>query len=120
MKDGFRRFLIHFLTTVLRGLTPQKRSVQALAGSATISSSASGALTMTLPSEYIHAADYATGTDAASIEKRYTIIRRLYERYKRIAEEINRLDGARVASTKFCKSLHVVYLCNPLPPFLTP
>jgi len=67
-----------------------------LAGSATSYTSASGALTMTLPSEYIHAADYATGTDAVvSIEKRYTIFGRLYERYKRVADEINRLDGAR-------------------------
>lgn len=103
MKDIVRTFLIHFLTTVLRGLTPQQSHVQALAGSATSYTSATATLTITPAVEYKTAADYATGTDAVSIEKRYTILGRLYEWYKRMADEINRLDGARKVVILFGK-----------------
>lgn len=98
MKSIVRTFLIHFLTTALRGLTPQERPVQALVGSAASYTSATGALTNAPPIEYKTAADYATGTDAVvSIEKHYSISGRLRYAFETFADTIGRLDNLRKA-----------------------
>jgi len=107
MKGIVRTFLVHFLTTALRGLTPQQKQnrVHAFAGSAASYTSATGALTNAPPIEYKTAADYATVTEAASIEKHYSISGRLRYAFETFADTIGRLDNVRKALTLIRKIL---------------
>jgi len=90
MGEMFRRFLIHFFTTTIRGLTKHENKVHSLSGTGITVTSGSGVLT-------IVANDYATVTDDQSLTPQGSKIRQkitqTYEWYKRIADEYKRFDA---------------------------